>query len=135
MNARRASVLAAGWARWHRRVLPAYAIFLFCATHLPNLQFAGPVRWWNKVLHVVAFGLLAFLSWQFAETFRRPLPWHLVLIAAGVLFAYSAVDEYTQQFTGRDTDFRDWLADVASISIVLAALAVRGWMRRRGPRA
>jgi len=115
------------WEHWYRRILPAYWLFLFVATHLPRLQLGGPPRS-DIVAHLVAFGLLAFLYWRFAETFRRPLSGRFVFQAAAVLLAYSTLDEYLQQFVGRTTAWSDWLANAAG---VLGVLTVMEWRRRR----
>jgi len=117
-----------GWRSWYRRVLPAYWVFLFCVTHFPELQLDVPIRAPDKVAHVGAFGLLAFLFWRFAQTVWYPLSDRFVLAAAGSLLAYAALDEYLQQFVGRSPDLVDWLYDVAGIIVVLGVLE---WQRRQ----
>jgi VanZ family protein len=121
---------SAGWVRWYRRALPAYWIFLFCLTHFPGLQVDVPIRAPDKIAHVGAFGLLAFLFWRFAQTVRHPLSARFAFTAAFALVAFAAVDEYLQQFVGRGTDLVDWLCDVAGIVVVLAFLE---WRRRKHP--
>jgi VanZ family protein len=113
-------------------VLPAYGIFLFCLTHFPNLEVDVPIRAPDKLAHVGAFGLLAFLFWRFAQTLWYPLSNRFVLAAAGCLAAYAALDEYLQGFVGRSTDLVDWLCDVGGIAVVLGLLE---WRRRRARRA
>lgn len=85
------------WTHWYRRTLPAYWVFLFCLTHFPRLQLDLPLPSSDKIAHLAAFGLLAFLFWRFAETFRRPLPSCFVWIAGTTLMLYGALDEYLQQ--------------------------------------
>lgn len=119
------------WKRWYRRALPAYWVFLFLLTHFPSLTLRGAPPQTDKIAHVAAFGLLAFLFWRFAETFSRPLPPTFVWIAGVALVAYAAVDEFLQRFVNRGPDITDWLADAAGIVVVLAALE---WRRRRGER-
>ncbi len=128
----RAAPFAPGWVRWYRRALPAYWVFLFCLTHFPRLQIDVPIRSPDKIAHVGAFGLLAFLFWRFAQTVRHPLSARFVFAAALGLIGYAAADEYLQQFVGRDTDLLDWLCDVAGI---VAVLAVLEWRRRRALRS
>jgi len=110
------------WDRWYRRMLPAYWVFLFCATHLPRpslpVQFAEN----DKLVHFLAFGLLAFLFWRFARTFNRDLSPRFVWLALVSLMGYAALDEYLQQFVNRSTSFIDWLADLAGTALVLAVL-------------
>jgi len=116
------------WTHFYRRALPAYWIFLFCATHFPRLQISGPVPDIDKLLHAVCFGLLAFLLWRFTETFRPPAStrtfWMILLILAG----YGVLDEWLQGLVGRGTDLADWVADVSGVLVVLLVLETR---RRR----
>jgi VanZ family protein len=117
------------WAHWYRRALPAYWVFLVCLTHFPRLTFDVGIRASDKLAHVGAFGLLAFLFWRFAETIRYPLSGRFVYVAAVLLIGYAAADEYVQQFVGRGADVVDWLCDVVGI---VAVLAVLEWRRRKG---
>jgi VanZ family protein len=120
------------WRRWYRRALPAYWVFLFCVTHFPKLELPGRVPQSDKLLHVAAFGLLAFLYWRFAEARHRPLSGRFVWIALAVLVLYAALDEWLQGFAGRSADLTDWLANVLGVVLVLAALE---WRRRVAARA
>jgi VanZ family protein len=115
------------WQHWYRRVLPAYWMYLFCITHFPKLQLQTRMVAIDKVLHVLFFGLLAFLFWRFAETFRKPAPGWLVWLALVWIGLYAAADEWSQDFVGRGTDIVDWLADMAGVAGVLAVLE---WRRR-----
>lgn len=115
------------WDRWYRRAFPAYFVFLFCVNHLPGLKLLA-VKGDDKVAHFCAFGLLAFLAWRFAETFERPLRAGFVWLAAALLVAYAALDEWTQQYTLRGTDLADFVADALG---VVATLALLEMMRRR----
>jgi VanZ family protein len=120
------------WAHWYRRALPAYWFFLFCLTHFPKLEIGLDVPKSDKLAHLGAFGILAFLFWRFAESIQGPVSTRFVYLAAIVLCAYGAADEWLQQFVGRSTDFTDWLCDAAGIVVVLALLE---WRRRRSHRA
>ena len=71
----------AAWDHWYRRALPAYCIFLFCATHFPKLEIDLPISAPDKFAHWTAFGLLAFLFWRFAEALQRPLSGRFVWLA------------------------------------------------------
>lgn len=114
--------------RLARLALPVYWVVLAFATHYPRVSIPTNVSHRDKVIHLTAFGLLAYLSWKFAETRQRPLAPHFVWTAAAVLLAYAGLDEYTQQFVGRDTDPLDFLANTIGITVVLAVLEV---LRRR----
>lgn len=132
MNATETSSPSSAWTHWYQRALPAYWIFLFFTTHLPNLRLGGPVRWSDKLMHIGAFAVLAFLFWRFAETVRRPLSGRFIWIAFLWLMAYAAFDEYTQRFAGRGLELADFLCDLVGIGLVLIALE---WRRRRLPAA
>ncbi len=127
LRARRPIFPAAAWNDWYRRLLPAYWVFLFCATHFPRLSIDLGVSASDKILHMVCFGVLALCFWRFAETFRRPVSDRFVWLALAWLAAYAAVDEWLQQFVNRGTDLGDWLCDVAGVVAVLAWLE---WRRR-----
>lgn len=132
MSSPRPLLPQSAWTHWYRRVLPAYWIFVFCSTHFPKLSLEGlgfffPTS--DKVIHAIAFALLAFLFWRFVETFRRPLSGRFVWIALFWLSLYAAVDEYLQGFVGRRVDIWDWLYGEFGMVIVLALLE---WRRRVG---
>ena len=120
----------AAWDRWNRRALPAYWLFLFCATHLPALQLPE-VAPSDKLAHFVAYGLLAFLFWRFCEALSRPLSAYFIWIAATVLIAYAVFDEFLQTFTGRTAGLVDGVCDAAGVVVVLGVLE---WLRRKGIR-
>jgi VanZ family protein len=121
------------WEHWYRRAAPAYWIFLFLCTHLPNLELEGPVRS-DKTVHVIAFGILAFVYWRLVESFSRPVSATFVVYAGIVLVLYASADEYTQQFVNRGTDVGDWVANLAGITIVLIALETQRRLANRGKR-
>ena len=110
------------WTHWYRRILPAYWFFLFSATHLPKLSLPGGVSFTDKIAHAVAFGILAFLFWRFAETLHYPLSRKFVWIAMFSLGAYAAFDEWLQPLVGRGAEPMDWVVDVLGIALVLAVL-------------
>lgn len=108
------------WEQWYRRALPAYWIYLFCATHLPRPELLVVKS--DKRAHVIAFGLLAFLFWKFAESYTRPLPRRFVWTALVAVGCYAALDEYLQQFVRRTTCWEDLLANWLGVALVLAGL-------------
>jgi VanZ family protein len=72
---------------------------------------------WDKAIHGLYFGTMAFLLWV-ATGKRWTLAVWLVVLAVG------AADETLQAFTpGRDSDVRDWIAD--GLGAALALLIAR----------
>ena len=72
---------------------------------------------WDKSVHCLYFGTMAFLTWVAAGK-RGPL-WVWLLISA-----IGAADEILQAYTpGRDSDIHDWYAD--TIGAALAMLIAR----------
>lgn len=118
--------------KWFRIALPVYWIALIVATHYPQVRLPDEIPQSDKIVHATAFGVLALLFWMFLKS-RRPLDAASVWIAALVLIPYAALDEYLQQFVGRDTDLMDWIADLIGISCVLLVLELR--RRSRASRA
>lgn len=114
---------------WPRIALPVYWIALAAATHYPSVRVPDQVPQNDKILHFTAFAGLAFLFWQLLASRARPLTASSVWLAALVLVPYAAIDEYTQQYVGRHTDFADWIANVAGITVVLTALEIRRRIR------
>lgn len=111
------------WDRIWLLALPLYVIALFVATHYPRITIPGDIPQSDKLVHFVAFALLAFLWWRFIAALGHESSRLLVASAVGLL-AYAALDEYLQQFVGRHTDVMDFLADGAGIVGVLAVIAL-----------
>ncbi len=126
-NDRRRSV----WNRWYRRAFPIYWVFLFCASHFPKLSLPSTVPQSDKIAHLFAYGLLAFLMWRFREAIGGPLSERFVRWAFVVVVAYALVDEYLQAFVGRNADLMDWACDVVGAGIVLGFME---WRRRAAER-
>ncbi|HWO25717.1 MAG TPA: hypothetical protein VNO30_43560 [Kofleriaceae bacterium] len=55
------------WQYAAQVALPAYWLLLLVATHYPRVQIPGEVTHSDKLVHFAAFGVLAFLYWQFAR--------------------------------------------------------------------
>lgn len=105
-------------------LLLAYSAFIFTLSsgpvEMPGARFPAQ----DKVLHVVAYGIMAWLAWCAMHALRHP-GWWAWLYAAG----YGATDEWHQYFVpGRHCDLWDWVADAigAALAVVmLTALARR----------
>jgi len=105
--------------------LPVYWVILFTLTHLPRMRIPGRIPQSDKLAHCVAYALLAWLLWRFVATFRRAMDARTALVLWLIVALYGALDEWLQSFVGRDMDLRDWLADMAGATAVLALLAWR----------
>jgi len=129
--------------RWLMRLLAAYVVMLVIATHFPGEAEVVPrVRWpgADKVVHFGIYcglaGLIAFVvSWRCTD--RQSLTGLSAAWYAGIavfVAAFAAVDELTQPWTGRERDFKDWLADVAGMAFGLILFTAIMVYRRQGQR-
>lgn len=118
------------WKRWVRYALPIYWLILFAATHYPLARIPVNVPQSDKIVHFFAFGLLALLFWGYFAAKKLPTN-RFVWIAALVMTAYGALDEYLQQFVRRGTDPVDWAADTAGALCVLTVLELHRRRQRR----
>lgn len=109
-----------------RLALPLYWIALAAATHYPTVNIPGTFEWRDKVVHLVCFGLLAFLFVRFATP--------RLAVALAVLIPYAALDEWTQQFVGRYTELADWIANVSGIVLVVLGFGLVRRTRARSTR-
>jgi len=70
----------------------------------------------DKVVHFGTYFLLSALLSAWMWVGRVPVLKQVVLIL--IVFAgYSALEEYTQQFTQRTTDLHDWYADLLGVTL------------------
>lgn len=113
---------------WIRVALPLYWIALFASTHYPTVQLPDQVPSNDKIIHFTAFGVLAALVWLFLRARARGATAKTAWLAALALVPYATLDEYTQQFVGRDTDIADWIANISGIT---CALVICELVRRR----
>lgn len=120
------------WDEFYRRMLPAYWLLIFCLTHFPRLRLTGAIPSEDKLDHALAYAVLAFLLWRFAETFRRPLPLWFAAAALVLLSGYGALDEWLQPFVQRDADVIDWIADTTGAALTIGVLTTFRVLRRRG---
>ncbi|WP_428390137.1 VanZ family protein [Mucisphaera sp.] len=102
------------WARW---LLAVYWPSLFVATHWPGLTLpeGSPVLQTDKLVHVVVFGVLAWLALR-SHLLTRWLGEHGgALATTAVVLVYAVVDEYTQQFVNRYTGVEDAVANAIGV--------------------
>lgn len=95
------------------------------APPMPDLRFdAG-----DKLLHAIAFGILAFLfSVGMRASHRIYTPRMQFLFPILFTSAYGAIDEIHQYFVpGRHCDVWDWVADTAGAIVVQLVLCLWWW--------
>lgn len=113
-------------ALWYRLPAVLYAGGLYWASSRSRLPLP---RWGlgfeDKIIHALAFGLLAWLVHR-ALSLPRPLVSRVIGLSALLSFAYALSDEWHQSFVpGRTFDVWDLCADAAGIVAVLAVLKLR----------
>lgn len=116
--------VATVFRRLAENALPVYWVVLATATHYPTVRIPTTITHRDKVVHFVAFGLLAVLTWWFVRA-RWTVGSRFVWWAAAGLVAYAAIDEYLQQFVGRHTDIWDFVANCAGITVALVVLEIQ----------
>jgi VanZ family protein len=129
--------------RWLMRLLVVYICAMVLATHYPVEPEIVPDVGWADADKAVHFGiycgltsLIAFaLSWRCTD--RKSLTGLSVAGYAGIAIfvtLFAAADEFTQPFTGRHQDFKDWLADVSGMVFGLILFSIVAGYRRQGGR-
>ena len=108
-----------------------WLILMIIASSIPTLPRAAPPLWhYDKVLHLIEYGVFA---WLWGDVLRRSsragLAHHagIVVVIGGLIWA--ALDETYQGWIGRSCDVYDFLADAVAI------LAVQWIQQRRASRA
>ena len=105
-----------------------YWLALFVVMHIPIQPHGMPrVAHLDKVVHFVMYFVLAWLGGRYFLASGR-VSNALILLWASACIAYAALDEWLQQFVGRETSLADWTADVVG---VVAAGVVIALTRRR----
>ena len=83
--------------------------FLFEPEYAENIRNVM----WDKSIHFLYFGTMAFLLWIAANKRRTLAVWAVVALVGGI-------DEWQQLYTpGRSADINDWLADSFGAAVVL----------------
>jgi VanZ family protein len=119
-------------ARLTKIALAVYWLALVVATHIPPSTNLPSVETSDKLLHGVAYMILAFLlaaAWELSV--GRLNGRHLVVAWLAVI-AWAAIDEITQIPVGRVADFWDWMADAGGVAIgILLFVGVRRLIVRK----
>ncbi len=100
----------------------AFMFLLYLVSARSELVLTTPPGW-DKVLHAVAYGILAGLSIRaFHGGLGRLAPWPTVF-ALLLTIAYGLLDEIHQsRVAGRDASMLDWLADVVGAGLVVLGM-------------
>lgn len=127
------------WARLWAAGLAIYWPLLLFALHWPIPLSRFPSNHSDKLVHVLLYGVFAFLAAGVIETQAGYFPWFarqrraqrmlLVLLAVTL---HGLCDEVTQPLTGRTFDWWDLLADMLGAVVALAVfLCLALCVRRR----
>ena len=110
--------------------LAAYWVTLFAATHWPRAPELLGIGRSDKLLHLVAYFVLAALLGA-NVALRGRLGWRPLLVCLAIVVAFGAFDEVTQPAFGRDANRFDWLADCTGAAAGLLAVAALAalWQR------
>lgn len=115
--------------RPRRRRMDAVLLFtywggLLLATHLPPSGIELPGAQSDKVIHTLAYALLALLLCKFAAA-GEPLGRTKTIAVFLILAGYGVLDELSQRVaSGRTPDVRDWLADLIGLALGIAVFLV-----------
>lgn len=108
-----------------------YAIVLTIATHKPQFEIRGPMARTDLWVHVAAFFVATVLL--YASRLLGPRShWRSVALTMLVALAWSALDEWTQQFVQRVTAADDFAANAAGVWLGSVASAI--WCARTSRR-
>lgn len=125
---RKATAAGSGRERWAARLRPVFWIVLAGVLIVsawpqpPDVPYIPS----DKVQHALTFLCLSLLA---AAAYPRL---SLIKLALG-LALFGALIEAVQAIPmlNRHTEFLDWVADVAAVAVVVAALAIRRALRKR----
>lgn len=93
----------------------AYTALLFALTHIPIPDLGpAPFVWFDKVEHVVAYGV-----WTALLLAAWPAGMRMWWAVAALGLVWGGLDEWTQQFVGRSAELWDWAADGVGVGVGL----------------
>lgn len=115
---------------WLNRAFAAAVVcywgLMFTMTHLPKPPSLGPDMG-DKAQHFLSYAVLAALLYAAVWMSRPGRRWPAIRVLA-VVFAYGAVDEWTQPLVGRSCELRDWLADATGAAVAVGAMIIVRWL-------
>jgi VanZ family protein len=112
--------------RWAALLLLCYWGLLFVGTHLPP----GPLRHLggkDKLMHVAGYaGLACLLAVEWMG--GRP-SWKKLWLVSAVVMVYAGLDEWSQRFVGRRSEWDDWYADLlgGAVGVLVYLLLLLAW--------
>ena len=112
-------------------LLYSYWIALFVATHIPGNALPSTGGLSDKLLHVIAYGILTTLLLFFlsAKNTIETSVWSWAYVKTVlIVVAYAAADELLQiPIPGRYAELGDWTADLLGILSALTIWALLRW--------
>jgi len=117
-----------------------YLIVAFALTHVPGssvpkLSWTDRIPAADKIAHTGLYFLLAALLANCLRFWLRSNR-VIVLITLGILAAYAAFDEWSQQFSPhRSPDVLDFVADMIGATCGVSLFAIWRWIRRQKRRS
>jgi VanZ family protein len=108
-------------------ILAVYWIALATATHIPPDRPILPGGNFDKLAHLTAYAILAFLIatyWQSSAGWLGREHFFWIVVACS---AYGVIDELMQIPVGRDSNLFDWVAD--ALGALLGVTIFVAWRR------
>ena len=117
-------------SRFAGPALIVYVVALLVGTHLPGSVVQDSFSGNDKIQHFAAYSVLSLLAFNFMSA-RSVGSLRCFVLLFFSLAAFAALDELTQiPVPDRFSDWRDWGADMAGISVSLAVAACWAQFRR-----
>ncbi|MFH0882864.1 MAG: VanZ family protein [bacterium] len=123
-----AKAVATGGRDWQAAVVWAAFLSLLSSIPAKDLEFIPPIWGWDKVAHMVLYGILGVLVFR-SVGFRRGAFGLAIILCV----AYGLLDEFHQHFIpGRTPSFADLTADTvgAFAGVIVARKRVPGSSNR-----
>ena len=120
----------------HRKLILVIFILMwigaFTATHVPYSAIPREISALGHfTLHLLGFlGLSSWFILTLAAFNFSPL--RRIVVVLLVMTIYGAIDEYTQQFFGRNTSFAEWLIDTGATIVALVIWESIFWLTKKG---
>jgi VanZ family protein len=111
-------------------MLIAYCGLIFVLSSQSRLPMPMLFSAEDKLIHAIAYALMALLAWISFSRERRPL---IIIFIVSVVFCslYGLSDEWHQSFVpGRDASLGDWLADTTG-AVLMATVIFRLSLRQQ----